>query len=114
MTLLEAINQVDAQTHNTCTIPEKIGWLSTLEGLAQALLFGAAFDGYKLTETNAELKIPAPFDEVYLYWLEAKIHYANGDFTRFNNCNAMFAAAWQRYAAFVHRSGAVATENRFY
>lgn len=116
MSIIEAINQVDAQIHNTCTEAEKRGWLSTLDGLVQALLFGAqeAFSGYGESDEDTQLKIPAPFDEVYLYWLEGKIHYANGDFTRFNNANAMFAGAWQRYAAFVHRSGGSAAENCFY
>lgn len=116
MTLSEAINLVDASLHNTCTQEEKIRWLSTLEGLAQVLLFGAGatFDGYDSAHLDAALKIPVPFCEVYLFWLEAKIHYQNGDFTRFNNANAMFRTAWQRYAAFVHRSSAKAVENRFF
>lgn len=106
MTLMEAISKVDAQKHNTCALLDKIGWLSQLDGLAGKLIAPAKgdFAGYDdETPGDTELQIPAPFDEVYLYWLESKIDYLNGEISRFNNANAMFEAAWQRFAAFAHR-----------
>lgn len=108
MTIKQAIEQVDAQAHNSATEGEKRRWLSTLDGLALTLIHGAGaeFGGYDDAPDQTGLKIPAPFDDVYLHYLEAKIHYQNGDFARFNNANAMFTAAWQRYAASCLRENA--------
>ena len=103
MTINEAIEKLDAQKQNTCTREQKVAWLSELEGLTRKLLFGEDFPGYG--EADAPLLIPHPFAEAYLYYMESKIDYLNGEFTRFNNAYAMFRAAWQRYADSVVRSG---------
>ncbi len=103
MTINEAIEKLDAQKHNTCPRAEKIAWLSELDGLTRKLLFGEDFPGYG--QEDAPLQIPFPFDSAYLYYMESKIDYQNGEFTRFNNAYAMFRAAWQKYADFVVRGG---------
>ena len=36
------------------------------------------------------LTAEAPYDQMYRYYVEAQIHYANGEMTRYNNA----AAAW--------------------
>ena len=105
MTINEAIEKLDAQKHNTYTREQKVAWLSELEGLTRKLLFGEDFPGYG--EADALLLIPHPFAEAYLYYMESKIDYLNGEFTRFNNAYAMFRAAWQRYADSVIRAGSV-------
>ena len=103
MTINEAIEKLDAQKHNTCTREEKVAWLSELDGLTSKLLYGRDFPGYG--QADAQLQIPYPFDEAYLYYMESKIDYLGGEFTRFNNAYAMFRAAWQRYADSVIRAG---------
>lgn len=117
MTLMEAISQIDAQKHNTCSMGQKIGWVSQLDHMVCRLMFPErAFTPYdETTPGTTELMIPAPFDETYLYWLEGKIDYQNGEFSRFNNANAMFSAAWQRFFAYVNRDFPRKTkENRFF
>ena len=104
MTINEAIEKLDAHKHNTCTTQQKIAWLSELDGLTKKLLFGQDFPGYG-EDDDAVLQIPAPFSEAYLYYMESKIDYQNGEFTRFNNAYAMFRATWQRYADSVIRAG---------
>ncbi len=101
MTINQAIQTINAQKHNDLSVEEKVRWLSALDGMALTLIDGAGgdFGGYEDAPLTTQLIIPAPFDDVYLYYLEAKIDYINGDFTRFNNANAMFTDAWQRYAA---------------
>ena len=106
MTLNEATQRLDAQKHNTCTWQQKVQWISELDGLTKKLLFGQDFPGYGENTSGATvLQIPAPFSEAYLYYMESKIDYQNGEFTRFNNAYAMFRATWQRYADSVIREG---------
>ena len=117
MTLMEVISKLDAQKHNTCSLPEKIGWVSQLDAMTCKLLFPEkAFTPYdENTPGDTLLQIPAPFDECYLYWLEGKIDYGNGEISRFNNANAMFGATWQRYCAYVLRTTPQKKgDNRFY
>ena len=54
--------------------------------------------------TRTVLLIPAPYDEVYLRFLEAQMDYANGEFERFNNSNAMYAAAWSAFVNYYNRT----------
>ncbi len=103
MTINEAIEKLDAHKQNTCTRAQKIAWLSELDGLTSKLLYGREHPGYG--EEDALLQIPYPFDGAYLYYMESKIDYLNGEFTRFNNAYAMFRTAWQRYADSVVRAG---------
>ena len=107
MTLTQAVHAFGGGN-----LSEKVRWLSTVDSLAAALV-GETFGGYTEQDGDAQLKIPAPYDEAYFYWLEARIHYQNGDFTRFNNASAMFNALWQSYSDFCHRNKSQAVENRF-
>jgi hypothetical protein len=105
MTIIEAINRIDAINPNNYTQPEKVAWLSTLDGVIKKEIIdtheGAdevAFSGYKEeTPLDTELLVPAPYDEVYLFWLQSKIDYWNGDMGKYNNSIAMYNTA---YAAF--------------
>ncbi len=109
MTLIEAVTNLDIQKNNPCSMDQKIRWLSELDVLTRRLLFGDdQFVGYdQNTKPEIVLQIPAPFDDTYGFYLESRVDYANGDFTRFNNANAMFRAAWQRYADYCNRTGAL-------
>ena len=115
MTIDEAIRLLDQQKHNTCSREEKLRWLTELDGLATLLLGGGDLPKYDLsTHGGTELKIYPPFQEAYLYYLEGKIDYQNGDITRFNNANAMFFSLFQRFTAHAHRVGQQAVKNQFF
>ena len=117
MTITEAITKIDDQKHNTCAFPQKVEWLSALDQMVCKILFPEKdFSGYDdATPGDTLLQIPAPFDEAYLYWLESKIHYQNGEISRFNNANAMFFAAYQRFVSYVLRTAGKNKEsNRFH
>ena len=121
MTVSQAIQQIDALKHNTCTQGEKLAWLSQLDGLVKALVLDThtpatpAFLGYTpQTPGDTALLIPEEFSAVYRYWLEAQIDYVNGEYVRFNNASAMFAAAFRQFADHYHRTHAPkTTRNRF-
>ena len=120
MTILEAIHQIDSQRHNTCTQAQKTAWLSSLDAMVAKLILEpcngpAEFAGYDdATSPDTPLLVPAPFDEVYRYWLEARIDYQNGEYSRYNNSNAMFDAAWQRYADYRNRTAPAGGSSRFF
>ena len=93
MTLIEAINRIDILKPNTYTQQEKVKWLSTLDGIIKKEIIdtheGAdkvCFNGYdENTLLDTELLVPAPYDDLYLRWLDAQIAYANGEYSRYNN-----------------------------
>lgn len=122
MTVAEAIRQIDSLKHNTCTQEEKLAWLSQLDAMVKTLVLDThqtrtpAFTGYTpQTPGDTQLLIPDGFSAVYRYWLEAQIDYANGEYVRFNNANAMFAANWRRFEDYYHRTNAPkTTANRFH
>lgn len=108
MTIEQAIQQLDEQTHNTCTREQKLRWLSTLDGMVYTRLLGSSggFPSYTTaTPTNLRLLASTPYDRIYLYWMEAQIHYLQAEYDRYNNATALFQQVWQRYADYCLRSG---------
>ena len=112
MTINEAIDTIDSLKHNTYTQEDKVGWLSRLDWKVKKLIIdtheGAddvEFSGYTTeTDINTELLVPAPFDEVYLRWIEMQIDYANGEYGRYNNSKTMFDDAYSAYERYYNRT----------
>lgn len=112
MKIIEAINRIDALKHNTYSQNEKVYWLSSLDAMIKRqiidtheaddryfMISGIPFPGYHdMTPVDTELLVPAPFDEIYLRWLEAQIDYANGEYDKYNNSIAMYQAYYDAYA----------------
>ena len=105
MTLIEAINGIDAVKPNTYDIGEKIRWLSELDGRIKVEIIdtheggdGVVFNEYNEdTPYDTKLLCKAPYDEIYLLWLEAKIDYHNREYTYYNNSARMFEAQFAEY-----------------
>lgn len=108
MKIIEAINRLDALNFNTYTDDDKVAWLSRLDNMVKKQIIdnhdGAeqiTFSGYTPdTPTDTVLLVPAPYDEVYIRWMEAQIHYHNGEYDKYNNAIIMFNTAFQAYAAY--------------
>ena len=105
MTIREAITEADALKPNMYQDPDKIRWLSRLDGRIQQEIIAThelnegeeppEFDGYTVeTSGDTELLVPAPYDEMYIRWMEAQIDYANREFDSFNASNAMFESVF--------------------
>lgn len=112
MTIMEAINRVDNLKFNSYDNSEKVEWLSRLDSSIKTTIIdthegGEAiiFNGYNdRTDMNTQLLVPAPFDEVYLRWLEAQIDYHNGEFDKFNASIIMYNTAFDAYANYYKRN----------
>lgn len=114
MKLMDAIRRIDELKHNTYTIGEKIQWLSELDGSVKKLVLDThegpekEFPGY--TEKDAEdgngpeLLIQAPWDNVYILWLEAQIDYYNGEMDRYNNSAVRYSGALTEWMNHYHRT----------
>lgn len=112
MTIMEAINRIDAIKPNRYSQDEKVHWLSTLDGIIKAKIIDThdgsekiAFDGYtEKTSLAKQLLVPAPYDEIYLFWLESKIDYWNGEMGRYNNSISMYNTTYEEYARYYHHT----------
>ena len=112
MTIREAITRLDALKFNTYNEEDKVEWLSRLDSAVKLQIIdnhdGAndiSFSGYDAnTPDNTVLLVPAPFDEVYLRWMEAQIDYHNGEFDKFNNSIIMYNTAFDEYQKYYTRT----------
>ena len=104
MTIAEVISKVDSLKPNTYAPEDKIDWLSTLDSRVKSQIIDAHvcnepifFYGYSDQDMETELLVPAPYDEMYLRWLEAMIDYHNSDDDRYNNAIMLFNNAYEGY-----------------
>ncbi|MBR2478919.1 MAG: hypothetical protein IKB47_00760 [Clostridia bacterium] len=112
MTIMECLNRIDTIKPNSYSQSEKIKWLSTLDGIIKTEIIDTheggekiPFKGYGDDEPiSTELLVPPPYDEIYLFWLESKIDYWNGEIDRYNNSNEMYNAAYTSFARYYNRS----------
>lgn len=106
MTILQAIERTDGLVHNTYTQEEKVQWLSCVDATVKEQLIDThadppevSFQGYdSQTPPDTVLLVPEPYSDLYSHWLEAQIHYYNGEYGKYNQAYAMYSAALKAYA----------------
>jgi len=98
MTVQDVIDYVDAMEPNAYSETQKARWIEECEGqvwtrafLLQPIKFPKEPPWVLMAE---ELALPAPHDKVYTRYLQAQIHYANGEYDRYAASMQMFNAAW--------------------
>lgn len=112
MTIIEMITDVDATKPNGYDQIYKIQWLSHLDGRIKNEIIDiheggedVSFNGYNAdTPLDTELIVPHPYEDVYRYWLEAQIDYANGEFAKYNNSMSMFNEAYSAFYRYYHKT----------
>jgi hypothetical protein len=115
MTLQEAISNIDNLKPNQYTYPQKISWLSELDGkLYNEIIATHEFNEdeetidwnpySEQTDPSLELIVGEPYEKIYEYWLAAKIDYWNGETVRYNNDMAMYNTAYQEYANWYNKN----------
>lgn len=112
MKISEAINRIDTLKFNTYTQSEKVAWLSTIDGTIKREVIDTheggediVFEGYTDdTPLETELLAPAPYDDLYIKWLEAQIDYANAEYGKYNNSKMAFNTAYTAYESWYNRN----------
>ena len=108
MKIYDAINSIDSLMFNTNSQKDKIDWLSRMDWIVKRHVIDTheggedvTFTGYnENTAMETELLVPPPYDEVYLRWMEAQIHYHNGEYDKYNAAIVMYNTAFDAYANF--------------
>ena len=122
MTIRDAITRLDALIFNTYTDSDKVEWLSRLDTEIKQQIIdthegagNVSFSGYtENTPGDTVLLVPSPYDEVYLRWMEAQIHYYNGEYDKFNASIVMYNTAFDNYANYYNRNHMpISRHNRF-
>lgn len=111
MTLIEAISNFDALKSNAYTQSDKVKWLSRLDWRIKREILDThegeevVFTGYDdNSPIETVLLVSAPYDEMYIRWLEAQVDYANGEIDKFNNSITMFNTAFSDYERYYNRT----------
>lgn len=111
MKICDAITGIGALKPGQCAPDELLRWLSECDGYVKAEILERyegeipAFSGYdESTPHDTLLLVPPPYDSLYLYWLEAKIDYKNGELTRYNNSITMYNTAYDAFARYYART----------
>lgn len=107
MTIQQTLERLDSLQHNTYTDGDKLLWLSQLEGRVKQQLLGeeAPFPGFDAdTDRGTVLAVGAPYEQLYLLYLQAQIHYHDEEFERYNNTAALFHSLWDSCRNHYNRS----------
>ena len=107
MKVREILTMIDQLRPNAYTDKEKIDMLNIIEGRVYTDIMSKAEDGLSWTfipfeegQEERELVVPAPFTDLYFYYLAMKIDFFNGDAGRYNDSIVMYNRAWDDYAAY--------------
>ncbi|MBR6186923.1 MAG: hypothetical protein IKQ41_11760 [Clostridia bacterium] len=114
MTIEQAIFLVDELKPNQIERERKIEWLARLDQrLFEEVLkihepderTPEAFVPYtQETDGDTALLAPAPYDEVYRFYLEMHIDLANLEYDKYNNSAKLYANALGQYKRWYHRN----------
>ncbi len=112
MKIIDAINEIDALKPNTVPMSDKIRWLSQLDGRIKIEIIdtheggeNVEFNGYDdNTPESTVLLVPAPYDVIYIRYLDAQIDYTNGETRRYNNSSSLYNVAYRDYSNFYTRT----------
>ena len=112
MKLIDAINEIDSIKPNTYFQQEKIRWISILDGNIKKEIIdthegaeNVTFNGYdNNTDISTELLVPAPYDDIYIRWLEMQIDYANADLVKYQNSMTLYNNAYSNFEKYYNRN----------
>ena len=112
MTASESILRANLLKPNAYSNEDKVRWLSKLDGIIKKEIIDThkggedvIFDGYDADDDprTIGLIVKAPYDDIYIYWLEAQIDYFNGETAKYNNSIATFNSAYSDFSAAYNR-----------
>lgn len=111
MKIIDAISHIDSLVPNSFSTQDKIAWLSTLDGVIKNNIIdthegnAVVFEGYNEdTPTDTEMLVPAPYDTIYIYWLQSQIYYWNQELGKYNNSITMYNTTYSEYEKYYNRT----------
>ena len=111
ITAKQVLEQVDALVPNQYTRAEKLRWLAQAEGFVLREICRVTGPLAALEE-DAALAVEAPYDELYRHYVEAQIHYCNGEMARYNSAAANWNNGLLTYRDYVCRTTAPTQNGR--
>ena len=105
VTAKQVLDRVDALAPNGYERGEKLRWLAQAEGFVLREIGHQTGELPDMTETTV-LTAPVPYDEMYRHYVEAQIHYANGETARYNSAAGLWNNAFLTYREYRARTAA--------
>ncbi len=103
VTAKQVLDRVDALASNGYERGEKLRWLAQAEGFVLREIGHQTGELPDMTETTV-LTAPVPYDEMYRHYVEAQIHYANGETARYNSAGSLWNNAFLTYRDYCART----------
>ena len=98
MTFNQLISQADALKPNRFPSDQKLKWVQELDKRILTEVISRCEGGEEASLPTDEHMIKGAYEEMYLYWLFAKMDLFNREMTGYNNHSAVFN---EMYTAFV-------------
>lgn len=124
MTIQKALDLIDELKPSQVEEDQKIAWLSQLdERIFREILCAhekdpgmpEEFTGYTpATDRETELLAPAPYDEIYRFYLEMQIDLANMEIDKYNNSMLLYNNAWNELARMWRKSHMPLSPGRYW
>lgn len=107
VTAKQVLDRVDALAPNGYERGEKLRWLAQAEGFVLREIRRVT-GALPPLEDDEPLTVEAPYDELYRHYVEAQIHYCNGEMARYNSAAASWNNGLLTYRDYVCRTAAPA------
>ncbi len=108
MTLKECIDFIDGIEPNDYSNDQKTAWVSELEGMLHTDVFLRPARGFSPLvyedDKYRTLSVRPPHDKMYRDYLQARIHYANGEYDRYEVSAAVYNAEWGEFVRWFARN----------
>lgn len=104
-TIRKIIERVDENRPNSFSTASKVAWLAELDGKISSDVF--LMDVSELrqfsydpeTDMDTELLVRFPHDDIYYYWLTAKIDAENGEYDKYQNTMQLYNASYNNFVS---------------
>lgn len=104
MTVGELLAYVREVRPNTFSDAVLIGLINTVEGRIQTELLAVRSEQalrYEAADTEAELLVQQPYDDVYRWYVMSMVEYLLGEFSQYDMDRQMFESAWNSLATYI-------------
>lgn len=104
MQIQEAIAKLDRLRPNMVQTDVKVGWLSSIDSYVFSEIMAAregapitSFSPYTSEDMTGELLVQAPYDELYIYRMEAELYYEQREIKKYASSMTLYNQAMQDF-----------------